>query len=200
MHPHIFAYTENTDSTTIIAEILSIIDNIPAIVVFLDLENVFKQASPLLILETLSEKGVQGRLIGWIQDYLTHRQKLVRFQGVVSSYKPLENGTSQEGIPSPTLFNVLIENLVKLPFRPSVKLLCYANNLQLILRGRKRFANAQHALKLVEQECNRLGLKLNPAKTRTMALCSTRLARQDALHSGNAGNLGRHPPVSWSVV
>ncbi|XP_071550556.1 uncharacterized protein [Panulirus ornatus] len=90
MHPHIFTNTEHTGTATNTAEILSIIDSEPVIVVFLDLEKAFELASPLAILETLAEKGVQGRLIGWIQDYLTHRQERVRFQGVASSYKPRE--------------------------------------------------------------------------------------------------------------
>ncbi|XP_071524384.1 uncharacterized protein [Panulirus ornatus] len=110
-----------------------------------------------------------------------HRQERVRFQKVALSYKPLENGTPQRGILSPTLFNILMENLVKLPFRPTVKLLCYADDLQLIVRGRRRVNNAQHALKLTENECNRLGLKTSPNKTRAMALCSTRPDRMLSL-------------------
>ncbi|XP_071524385.1 uncharacterized protein [Panulirus ornatus] len=39
MHPHIFAYTENIGTATNIAEILTIIDSKPAIVIFLDLQN-----------------------------------------------------------------------------------------------------------------------------------------------------------------
>ena len=171
-HPHIFAYTENTGTGNNIAEILSTVDNKPALVVFLDLEKAFELANPLAITTTLAKKGVKGRLLGWIQNYLTQREARVRFQGATSSYRVHENGTPQGGILSPMLFNVLMENLVKLPFRQTAKLLCYADDLQLIVRGSNRLANTQHALQLIEEECNRLGLKINPAKSKAMAICT----------------------------
>nr|XP_027223265.1 uncharacterized protein LOC113815374 [Penaeus vannamei] len=66
---------------------------------------------------------------------------------------------------SPTLFNLLIEKLVNLPFRNNTTLLSYADDLQLITTGPHQLLHAQHALDLITQACTSLGLKINPSKS-----------------------------------
>ena len=111
LHPNIFAYRRKTGTAENISTILSLTDNTSAIVVFLDLEKAFELASADAILLSLVRRGVSGSLLRWLQDFLSQRQACTRFQGHMSQTISLENGTPQGSILSPTLFNVLIENL-----------------------------------------------------------------------------------------
>ena len=112
LHPHVFGFTRGVGTADSIMALLSYVNNRPALTVFLDLEKAFELASAHAILATLVQKGVRGRLLAWIEDYLQHRRARVRFQGLRSTYRELENGTPQGGILSPSLFNLLMEQLV----------------------------------------------------------------------------------------
>ena len=97
LHPQLFAYRKWVGTAENLAGLLSTIDDNPSIVVFLDLEKAFELVNPMIILDTLARKGVQGRLLGWIKAYISNREILVTFQGKKSGRQILENGTPQGG-------------------------------------------------------------------------------------------------------
>ncbi|XP_076030419.1 uncharacterized protein LOC143018719 [Oratosquilla oratoria] len=136
LHPHIFGYTRGRSTADSILTLLNQVNHRPAIVVFLDLEKAFEQASPHAILAALVRKGVMGRILAWLRDYLQHRRARVKFQGLKSSFQRLENGMPQSGILSPLLFNLLMEQLVALPFHYGTILLSYADDLALVVTGK----------------------------------------------------------------
>lgn len=175
LHPHLFAYRRGVGTTENLAGLLSTVDGHPSVVVFLDLEKAFELVNPMTILETLALKGVQGRLLKWIQGYITGRHLRVTFQGKTSLQYSLENGTPQGGILSPILFNLVMERLVSIDFERGVKLLCYADDLQLISQGNAKHRKAQAALLKIEQMCTELGLKINPLKTKAMLIKERRI-------------------------
>ncbi|XP_050724058.1 uncharacterized protein LOC127002289 [Eriocheir sinensis] len=110
-------------------------------------------------------------MLAWLRDYLHRRRARVRFQGHKSSFRELENGTPQGGILSPFLFNILMEQLVALPFREGTVLLSYADDLALVVTGRgNRMDKAQQALDLITEKCEALGLKISAQKSRAMAI------------------------------
>lgn len=84
--------------------------------VFIDIEKAFDRAQPLVILEELTRLGVKGKLLQWIQHYLTDRKARVIFQGAPSAYHTLENGTPHGEVISPTLFSVLMNAQATLPY------------------------------------------------------------------------------------
>lgn len=170
LHPRLFAYREGVGAADNIAAVLGEIDNSRALVIFIDLEKAFELASRDAILQTLVKKVVRGRLLSWIQDYLSGRSAKVRFQGHFSPSKDLENGTPQGGILSPVLFNVLMENLVLIELGQGAKLFCYADDIQLTVRGNNKLKKAQAALSKIEKACQDLGLKINASKTKAMAI------------------------------
>ena len=114
LHPHLYAYQEGVGTTECITNVLCCINNKSAVLVFLDYEKAFELASPAGALLSLARKGSKGHLQAWCKNYLTNRQARVRFQGVLSELKRLENGTPQGGILSPFLFNILMENIANL--------------------------------------------------------------------------------------
>ncbi|XP_050703623.1 uncharacterized protein LOC126989089, partial [Eriocheir sinensis] len=90
-----------------------------------------------------------------------------------------DNGTPQGGILSPCLFNLLMEQLVALPFREGTTLLSYADDLALVVTGRgNKLARAQEALDIITDKCEELGLKISPGKSRAMAIRDTTPAAQ----------------------
>ena len=125
-------------------------------------------ASAEAILETLANKGVSGKLLAWIRDFLTHRQARVSFQGKLSNNRTFENGTPQGSILSPFLFNILMENLVPLQFGASTKILCYADDIVIISTGPRMNQKTQEALTTMSNKCEELGLKINHNKTKAM--------------------------------
>ena len=83
----------------------------------------------------------------------------------------LENRTPQGGILSPFLFNLLMEQLVDLPFQEGTVLLSYADDLALVVTGRgNHLSGAQRALDLITAKCEELGLKISAEKSRAMAI------------------------------
>ncbi|XP_076069251.1 uncharacterized protein LOC143041313 [Oratosquilla oratoria] len=176
LHPHIFGFSKGVGTADSIMTLLSHIDNRPAVAVFLDLEKAFELASAHAILDALVQRGVQGRLLSWIEDYLLHRRARVRFQGHLSAYRDLENGTPQGGVLSPVLFNLLMEQLVSLPFRGGTALLSYADDLVLVVSGKtrgNRITRAQEGLDLISNKCEELGLKISAEKSKALMLKAT---------------------------
>ena len=173
-HPNIYGFTNGKSAGDSIASLLSLANNRPAVVVFLDLEKAFELASPTAIADALARKGVSGRLLKWTYDYLSSRNARVSFQGHKSSILDFENGTPQGGVLSPTLFNVLMEALVSLPLHRNVTLLSYADDLALVATGvGDRVARAQAGLDAVTRACKELGLKVSAEKSRAMTIMSS---------------------------
>ena len=146
------------------------VNNKKATVLFLDLEKAFELANPAAIVETLVEKGAKGKLLHWIKNNVLRRRGRVKFQGVVSDYKELQNRTPQGGILSPFLFNVLMENIAKLALPRNEKIFVFADDITVVVTGNNQLIDTQEALNTIERECRRLGLKINPTNTKATAI------------------------------
>ena len=170
LHPHLFGFTRGRSTADSVTTLLSLINNCPTVVIFLDMEKAFELACAESILGALVERGVRGRLLAWLSDYLRDRHARVKFQGQVANYHNFPNGTPQGGILSPFLFNLLMEVLVSLVFPANVELLSYADDLVLVVTGQaaNKVETAQHALTRIIDECDVLGLKVSAVKTRAM--------------------------------
>ncbi|KAK3889194.1 hypothetical protein Pcinc_006765 [Petrolisthes cinctipes] len=170
-HPHIFGYNRGVSTADSILALMTHINHRPTVAVFIDLKKAFELASPHAILDALVKKGVLGRMLAWLRDFLQHRRGRVRFQGHKSSFQEMENGTPQGSILSPLLFNLLMEQLVALPFHTSTVLLSYADDLTLMVTRRgNKLRKTQQALDLISEKCQDLGLKISAEKTRAMML------------------------------
>ena len=98
---------------------------------FIDLKGAFDRANKDVVMEELIMKGVKGKLLGWIQDYLYDRQGKVWFQGSYSSNGTFELGTPQGGVLSPMLFNVLMDKIARHPFPQGTEVIIYADDILL---------------------------------------------------------------------
>ena len=146
LYPHLYAYQEGLGTTECITNVLSCIDNKPALEAFLDFEKAFELANLAAILISLVRKGIKGYILAWNKNYLMNRQDKVKFQGTFSTYKDLENGTPQDGILSPHLFNLLMENLLNLQLPRNVDII-FTEDVCVVVRGAYKVRTMQRALK-----------------------------------------------------
>ena len=171
LHPYVFGFVRGSSTADCIMTFLALVDNSQSIAVFLDLEKAFELACPAAILDALVKKGVRGRMLSWIGDYLHSRQSRVRYQGTTSTYREYHNGAPQGGILSPTGLNLLVEQLVALLLPKGAHLLSYADDLVLVVtKVPNKHMVAQRSLKLISDKCADLGLKMSAQKSKAMHL------------------------------
>ena len=147
-------------------------------------------------MEALIQKGVHGKMLSWINDYLTDRAANVRFQGTMSKSLYFENGTPQGSILSPTLFNLLMEKLVDLPFDPTVYAVSYADDVAIFAadgHGETWQNHIQEALDRMDNACTYWGLKISPTKSKLMPL------RHSATPVTRARSTSKGKPLRWQI-
>lgn len=103
-----------------------------AVAILTELEKAFEMASAPALLSILAGKGIQGRLLVWVGQYLQGRSAAVHFEGGKSTYMAFENVTLQGGVLSPLTFNLLLEKLVSLQESPNVQISSYADDIAII--------------------------------------------------------------------
>ena len=65
----------------------------------------------------------------WVDEYIANRTGTVQFQGNNSKVNQLTNGTPQGSSLSPTLFNMVINQLLQLNLGSKVQMIAYADDL-----------------------------------------------------------------------
>ena len=81
------------------------------VAVFLDLKKAFDLMWRKGIILKLTEFGIRGKMLIWINDFLVDRKIRVKVLDQVSDYQKTENGSPQGVVLSPTLFNVIMDTL-----------------------------------------------------------------------------------------
>jgi ribonuclease HI len=148
--------------------------------VFLDLEKAFELANKEAIIQAMINAGLRGKLLGWCSDFLTNRQARVQFQGVHSSYHTFDNGTPQGSPLSPTLFNFLIDEILRSTKLPHMtRMFAYADDL-VIVSTKNANHNCQKALNSLKNVTDELGLKFSTTKTK--AICFQKTIPEVQLH------------------
>ena len=149
------------------------------VAIFVDLEKAFEMAHKNVILSTLASLGVKGKLLAWIQNYLSDRKGYVTLDGIKSDLHDFENGTPQGSIISPALFNVLIHALLSYEWPKNVEVYSYADDLVILVRARNYRQVTQDALDVLSQACEELGLKINSNKTKIMYFFNVKQSERD---------------------
>ena len=138
-----------------------------AVTIFLDLEKAFELVYKEVLLESAALLGIRGRLLSWLDDYLTNRTGAVHFQGKTSKVNHLSNGTPQGSSLSPVLFNMVINRLLQLDLGSNVQMTAYADDLAVHWRSIGEdfvYKQMTTALKMIEAEAVHLGLKFSTEK------------------------------------
>ena len=141
--------------------------------VFLDLKSAFDKANRLIILHELCNMGVHGKLLAWIQNYLSNRTASVFFQGKQSRIQKLELGTPQGGVLSPTLFNVLMNIIAKAALPQGAVCISYADD---VLIQAPTHNKMQAALHVIGDVCKNIGLVISTIITKAYTNCRDKTA------------------------
>jgi len=159
-------------------------NGIPQIIVFLDLEKAFELVDHTVVLYALARYGVKGKLLLYVQDYLTRRKIVVSCQGASSGDIPIHNGVPQGAVLSPFLFNLVIALLIedlnkalKAELRKNTTIFTYADDIAIECRGRfDVVSRVKKVISLVDVQTTRLGLKVSTPKSKLMFMydqCAT---------------------------
>ena len=174
LHDHVRAYLQGRSTTDCLMQLFISVSHQEQkrlkhkpIAVFLDLEKAFELANKLAITDKLIERGVKGKMLAWLSDYLTERSACVRFQGVSSETLTFENGTPQGAIVSPLLFNLLMEDIVSRRYTTNTSVYSYADDL-LLINTKDDGGDVHDDLRRLEDTCKELGLKISARKTKAM--------------------------------
>ena len=100
--------------------------------VFFDLSSAYDTVFHLGLLYKLSQRGVSGRLLRWIAEFLKDRRFHVFYEGRYSTVRSVSVGVPQGAILSPTLFNVMVAYI---PHVPHVTMSEYADDILIYSMG-----------------------------------------------------------------
>ncbi|OOZ40505.1 reverse transcriptase domain-containing protein [Solemya elarraichensis gill symbiont] len=135
--------------------------------VFLDFEKAYDMLWRGGLLYKLKQLNIDGNIFGWITDFLSSRKIQVLFGNTLSHTYDIQNGTPQGSVISPTLFNVMVNDL------PQVVSKCTCSQFADDTSIRKSNRNLSFAKKSIEEDlenvsnwCERWGFKLSQLKTK----------------------------------
>ena len=104
--------------------------------VFFDLKKAYDVTWRPLILSQLHKSGIDGRILKYIQNFLSDRKFQIQFENTLSELKTQENGVPQGSVLSVTLFQIAV-NTVFDYIPQNVHCLAYADDLVIISRNYK---------------------------------------------------------------
>jgi hypothetical protein len=98
---------------------------------FLDIKSAFDSAWHPAIIASLAKRSCPGSLLKIVQSFLSNRVAVISVQDSTFS-KSISLGCPQGGVLSPFLWNMLVDDLIRLTFDFPVKFIAYADDITII--------------------------------------------------------------------
>ena len=156
-------------------------------VIYLDYSKAFDKVDHKVLLEKLKRYGIGGKVLCWIEQFLTNRTQTVQVEGVLSSHQAVVSGVPQGTVLGPILFLLYINDL--LPTLKNCKGLCFADDTKLISKilGTESTARLQEDLCRVIDWSTMNNMELHEDKFQLLSypLNSSHLLRQLPFYSEN---------------
>jgi len=151
--------------------------------IFLDIEQAFDTVWHYGLLKKLVDMGIEGNMLNFIREYLSNRVITVKVNDKHSTRRLLHAGVPQGSAVSPTLFNVMINDIFK-DIPKAVQYSLYADDgaMWLTCDNLKNGLHLmQEALNSISQWSHKWGMKLAPQKTKAMIFTKQHVKRSDSL-------------------
>lgn len=150
-------------------------------VAFIDLEKAFDSVPRENIWKSLKRREVDNKLSNNIKNLYKNTRTYVRTGNLQSSEFVTSEGLRQGGVLSPTLFNVLMDDIIKEVKKKTRKLQAGYRKLEVLRIGECAFADdltilarneedMQYNMEIWKTELEKQGLKINIEKTKVMSV------------------------------
>ena len=138
-------------------------------VAYLDFSKAFDSVPHKLLLHKLHAYGIRGKLLQWVEAFLTERSQRIVVQGAKSQWSPVVSGIPQGSVLGPTLFIIFV-NDIPTQLHGSVKL--FADDAKVYSRVKRPDgqSSVQVDLDALGDWSSRWLLPFNVAKCKVMHL------------------------------
>jgi len=154
------------------------------IAIFFDFSKAFDMLWKNGLIYKMKKHGINGKIINWIEDFLSNRKIRVNVNNTLSDSYTLENGTPQGSVISPILFLLIINDFPSNK-TTNISTSLFADDSAIWTSGR----NTEHLVKILKPRveeivvwCNQWGFKLNENKTTAVIFSNSRKARNKTVN------------------
>jgi len=148
---------------------------------FLDIKSAFDAAWPPGIIAALGTKGCPGYLIRIIRDFLSGRRAVLKNQDK-ELLVDVSVGCPQGSLLSPILWNILIDEMLRIKLPGNTRILAYADDITLSSTHKDpamAVANLNKALEIIRAHLSSIKLSLNASKTVMMVFSKRAIPLSD---------------------
>ncbi|GBP88523.1 Retrovirus-related Pol polyprotein from type-1 retrotransposable element R1 [Eumeta japonica] len=116
--------------------------------------------------------GCQPNIYRMLRDYFSNR-RVCLYLGPEVFWKASTMGCPQGSVLGPTLWNVLMDDLLRLPLPDGVRIVAYADDVSVLIGAESRIGietKARDTLRLISEWGGRNRLEFSPSKSQTMTM------------------------------
>ncbi|VDI82655.1 Hypothetical predicted protein [Mytilus galloprovincialis] len=155
--------------------------------VFIDFQKAFDMIWKFGLLNKMVKIGIKGNMLGWVNSFLTNRTIQVKINNTLSDTLTIQNGTPQGSCISPTLFNIMVNDLPSCINNCSISQ--FADDSAIWLCGKnigyiqRRIQKDLHNIK---SWCDKWGFLISPSKTVAIVFSRKKKTEKLVLTLGNS--------------
>ena len=165
-------------------------------IAYLDFRKAFDTVSHAKLLSVLENKGIRGKLLNWIKDFLKCRSQSVVINGIRSQVRSVTSGVPQGSVLGPLLFILFIDDISRVPKYSSMYI--FADDCKLFTTSPKAAANddnLQSDLNDISDWADERQLRLSVPKCQILTIngvnsCSFRIRNIAIEDTSEAKDLG----------